>query len=253
MYARHFFLAAALLGAMPPAHACSLRLGFDQWRPYIYRDTRAQLVGLDVELAQAIFKEAGCTLVIGAELPGARRSLLFQQGQIDLLLSASDTPERRVYARFSISYRNELVGIFTSPANLARYRQIDTFETLSKQAVTLLVPKQGWYGDAFVEASPKLALAGKLTPYNNYYQGVRMFNAGRAGLIMGDMVALRDEAKEQGVEIAALPFIVLRAPVHLMLNKATTSQADLDRLNGAIARLEKRGTLALIREKYGER
>jgi polar amino acid transport system substrate-binding protein len=49
-----------------------------------------------------------------------------------------------------------------------------------------------------------------------------------------------------------LPLVVLRAPVHLMLNQQTTTQADLDRINNAIARLQRAGVLDAIRSRYGE-
>lgn len=54
----------------------------------------------------------------------------------------------------------------------------------------------------------------------------------------------------QGVVLNTLPFLILRAPVHLMLNARTTSAADLARLNSAITRLEQRGALAAIRNSY---
>ena len=64
---------------------------------------------------------------------------------------------------------------------------------------------------------------------------------------------MRYAARQQGVALVPLPFTVMRAPVHLMLNKANTTAADLVRINAAIARLEQRGVLAGIRGNYGER
>ncbi|MGK5055044.1 substrate-binding periplasmic protein [Janthinobacterium sp. RB2P8] len=78
----------------------------------MYRDAQGKYTGLDLELLKAIFKEARCTLVTLPELPTARRQLLFQKGELDLLPAASDTSERHAYARFSMSYRDETVGIF---------------------------------------------------------------------------------------------------------------------------------------------
>ena len=77
-----------------------------------------------------------------------------------------------------------------------------------------------------------------------------MLDAGRADLLMGDVLAVRHEARLQGVALSTLPFLALRAPVHLMLNAHSTSTADLARLNAAITRLEQRGALAAIRSSY---
>jgi polar amino acid transport system substrate-binding protein len=227
-------------------------MALEQWPPYLYRQPGGEATGLDLELAQAILKEAGCALRILPELPTTRRQRVFEQGGLDLLLAASDTPERRAFGRFSAAYRFETVGVFTRAERLARYRRVRGFEAIAEQKLALLAPRNGWYGAAYARALPRLEAGGHLSTFNTFQQGVRMLDAGRADLILGDGAALRHEAREQGVAIAPLPFVALRAPVHLMLNKASTSQAELDAINGAIGRLEQQGVLAAIRARYGE-
>lgn len=253
MRARHFFLAVALTSIWVPGRACVLKMAMEQWPPYIYLDAKARPAGLDIELVQAIMKEARCTLALQKELPAARRQIQFQQGELDLLLAASDTRERRAYARFSIAYRHESVGVFTTPAKLPRYRHLTNLGAIQKEKVTLLAPRIGWYGPDYARNQPGLQAGGRLSTFGNFQQGILMLDAERADLILGDSAALRYEARRQGFGIAALPFVVLRAPVHLMLNAANTSHAELDRINAAIARLEKNGALPAIRARYGER
>jgi polar amino acid transport system substrate-binding protein len=250
MQARHLLSAIALLGVAAQAAACELRMALEQWPPYLYSQPSAAPAGLDWELAQAILKEAGCTLKPQAELPTARRQRLFEQGQLDLMLSASKTPERRRYARFSVAYRQETVGLFARAGAQRHYQHLSSFDALLRGQASLLAPKVGWYGSAYARAQPALAAAGRLSTFIHFSQGLRMLDAGRADLILGDTLALRHEAKQQGMAISALPLVVQRAPVHLMLNKRTTTQADLDRINAAIARLEQQGVLAAIRNRY---
>ncbi|MDC8760194.1 substrate-binding periplasmic protein [Janthinobacterium fluminis] len=252
MRARHFLLALALPAISVPALPCNLKLAFEHWPPYVYRDAQARPTGLDFELVAAILKEARCTLVVEKELPAARRQMLFQQGELDLMLAASETKDRQAYARFSVAYRHESVGLFTMSAKLAKYRHLDTFAAIQQAHVPLLAPRVGWYGRDYARAMPGLEASGSLNTFGSFRQGIRMLDAERAELILGDSAALRYEAKRQGLAIAALPFVVLRAPVHLMLNASSTSQAELDDINAAIARLEKRGTLPAIRARYGE-
>lgn len=253
MRVRHFLFALALPALALPAQCCSLRMAFEQWPPYIYHDAQARPMGLDFELAKSILKEAGCALVVQGELPAARRQILFQQGELDLMLAASETPERRRYARFSVAYRHEMVGLFTTRNKLARYRHLGSLAAIQKERVALLAPRVGWYGDTYARALPALEKSGHFSTFGNFNQGIRMLDAERAELILGDSAALRYEARQQGVAIAALPLVILRAPVHLMLNAASTSAAELEQINAAIARLEKNGTLAAIRARYGER
>jgi polar amino acid transport system substrate-binding protein len=253
MRARTVFFAAALAFPAVAAHGCMFRMALEQWPPYIYSNAKGESTGMDLELTRAILKEAGCTLTLETELPPARRQVVFEQGGLDLLLAASDTPERRRYARFSTAYRHEAVGLFTRPDRLARYQRLDSLDAVLRLQAPLLAPKVGWYGSGYADAISKLEGNGRLSTFTTFEQGVRMLKAGRADLILGDRNALRYAARQQGVELAPLPFTVLRAPVHLMLNKANTTAAELARINAAIERLEQRGVLAGIRDNYGER
>lgn len=250
MRAHHFFLAALCFAALP-GHACHLRLSPETWPPYIYGTGDGRFAGADVELAQAILREAGCTLDIGAELPALRREVLFRQGQLDVMLAASKTDERRRYARFSAPYRHERVGLFTTPDKLARFHQIGGFDAIARQRIAVLAPRAGWYGAAYARAASAPDAGLWRNTFGNFHQGVQMFRAGRAELIMGDVAALQHEARQQGVDLTALPYVPFSAPVHLMLNASTTTQEQLARINSAIARLEQSGALAAIRARYG--
>lgn len=250
MGGRQVLLAAALATLAPSAPGCALSVAMEQWPPYVYLDARDEPAGLDLELARAILQEAGCSLRILPELPTVRRQRLFELGDISLLLAATDTPERQRLARFSSPYRYESVAVFTTAGKLARYRKLGSMNAIARQRVGLLAPRAGWYGRAYEQALPALTASGQLSTFNSVQQGMRMLAAGRADLILGDTGALRHEARLQGVTLAPLPFTVLRAPVHLMLNRARTTAAELDAINAAIARLEQQGTLAAIRARY---
>lgn len=226
-------------------------MALEPWPPYIYSDGTGKLTGVDLELVQAIMKEAGCALRIEPQLPALRRQILFREGKLDLMLAASDTPERRRYARFSKPYRNESVGLFTTPDKLDRFRKLASFNAIARQRVSLLAPKAGWYGKGYHLAGGALEANGNRSTFGSFQQGVQMFKAGRADLIMGDSMALRHEARRQEVALAALPYVPFRAPVHLMLNAASTTRADLDSLNAAIRRLEQNGVLPAIRARHG--
>ena len=252
MQARQVLSAIALLGVAAQAQACRLSMALEYWPPYLYTQADAGPTGLDWELAQAILKEAGCQLAVQPELPTSRRQRLFEQGQLDLMLSASDTPERRRYARFSIAYRQETVGVFSRSNARRHYRHITSMDALLNSKLALLAPKVGWYGAPYARVQPALSAAGKLSTFITFQQGLRMLDAGRADLILGDSGALRYQAKAQGIDISPVPLVAMRAPVHLMLNKASTTQADLDRINAAITRLEHQGVLGAIRGRYGE-
>ena len=180
MRMRHLLFAAVLGVSALPAQACRMTMALEQWPPYLYRDAQGSYTGLDLELLQAIFKEAHCTLVTLPELPTARRQLLFQTGGLDLMLAASETPERQSYARFSISYRDEAVGVFGKAGTPAAQRHVGSFGQLARGKATLLAPKVGWYGAQYAAARPALEKDGRLNTFGSFRQGIVMFDAGRA-------------------------------------------------------------------------
>lgn len=253
----HSILAALLAGAGLSAFgalaACSkpFTMITEEWPPYVYQDSTETRVGMDIELVRAIFQEAGCTLVEEAPVPSARRLLLFQQGKFDLMLAASNTPERRRFANFSIPYRHESVALYALREDGPAYRAIDSFDATLKRGLSLLAPRTGWYGPDFARTQAAFRAGGMLYEFENNSQGVRMLSAGRAKLMMGDTAAVEYEARLQKVALARLPFVVLSAPVHLMLSKSSTTSEDRAQLDAAIGRLEKSGVLRAIRQRYG--
>ncbi|MTW05036.1 transporter substrate-binding domain-containing protein [Duganella ginsengisoli] len=250
MRARPFLLAALCLAALP-ADACHLRMAPESWPPYIYSGANGVLAGADVELAQAILREAGCTIEFVAELPSLRREILFRQGKLDLMLAASKTEERRRYARFSSPYRQEHVRLFAAPDKVQKFAGIDSFDAIARQRIAVLAPRAGWYGADYARAAAATDAGMWRNTFGNFQQGIQMFRAGRAELIMGDAAALEHAARQQGITLAALPYVPFSAPVHLMLNASSTTQDQLARINSAIARLEHSGALATIRTRYG--
>ena len=195
--------------------------------------------------------DAGCTLVILPAVPPIRRTLLFEQGQIDLLLAASDRPARRRVARFTIAYRSEMVGLFALASHAAAYRTVDSFASIDKLKLSVLAPRVGWYGPAFAQNAPKLRGDGQLVEYGTIDQGMRMLGAERAQLIIGDVAALNDAAAQAHLTLHQLPVAVHGAPVHMMLSRASTTAADVAALDAAITRLEQSGALRNIRARYG--
>jgi polar amino acid transport system substrate-binding protein len=249
--AMRLLLTALLIQLASSSWACTLRLAPEEWPPYFYHNDKGMLAGVDYELLQAIVDRAGCTLQVEKEMPPARRNVLFQQGKLDLLMAASATEERRGFARFSLPYRQETVGIFTVPEKLDKFRRVESFQDIIALRASLLAPRLGFYGEDYQRALPMLNAEGRHSTFGSFEQGIKMLGAGRGDLIMGDAHALRHIARLHKVKLAALPYTPYRAPVHLMLNAASTTQEQLARINQAIAQLEQSGALAAIRARYG--
>ncbi|WP_148715325.1 substrate-binding periplasmic protein [Chitinolyticbacter meiyuanensis] len=245
-----------LLLANTATAQCSrpLRVAMEDWPPYVYRDSRGAPTGLDIELLNAIVKAAGCTLQVLDDVPRSRRHLMHQRGELDLLLAASVTDERKRYSRFTLPYRPEAVGIFARADEAARYDKLKGFDDILAQRIGLLTPNNGWYGDDYARHLSDLKASGQLQHFETFTQGMRMLKAKRAELMMGDVGAMVYEARfNVKLAIQQLPLVPNEAPVHLMLSRASTTEADLAALDAAITKLETNGTLGKLRQKYGLR
>lgn len=246
---RLLFLVLAFLG-IGTAGACTLRIAPEEWPPYFYNN-KAGVGGIDYELLRAIVNQAGCSLQVEKEMPPARRNVMFLQGKLDLQMAATATDERRGFARFSLPYRQETVGLFTVPEKLEKLRGIGSFADVAALKAALLAPRLGYYGDDYQRSLPLLNADGRRSTFSTFDQGIKMLEAGRGDLIMGDAFALRHAARINKVKIVPLAYIPHRAPVHLMLNAASTTQEELARINQAITQLEQNGVLGAIRARYG--
>jgi polar amino acid transport system substrate-binding protein len=249
---RTLIAALALAAACAPAWAagCSKPIVAvtEQWPEKTFSKNHE---GADMEMARAIIKEAGCTLVDGPVLPVVRRMQMFAEGKFDLMLAASDIPERRGFAHFSSTYRMETVGLFSLEKSYEDLGDINSFEALDARKIRLLVPTIGWYGPEYERRRGALEASGRLSRFGTNAQGLRMLAARRAELIMGDTMAMNYQSKLLGIPVRQLGFVVMRSPVHLMLSKATITEDDVAKINVAIARLEKNGTLRAIGQRYG--
>jgi polar amino acid transport system substrate-binding protein len=246
--------ALALLACGPArAQACSkaITVGTGQWEPYAYYDAQNRFTGIDADMMRAIFKEAGCTLVELGAMPPTRNMLLFDHGKIDMMGGASLTPERLKRAYFSLPYRDEIVGIFSLADGAAQYHAIHSFDDFMGQPLALLAPRVGWYGEAYEKHKGALMAGKRLSQFIDFSLGMRMLAAGRAPFILGDAAGIEHAAAREGVKVQPLPFWLVQSQVHLMLSRATVKEADVRRLDAAIERLQKRGTLERIRRSYG--
>ncbi|TJZ67135.1 substrate-binding periplasmic protein [Chitiniphilus eburneus] len=234
--------------------ACSkpLSVAVEDWPPYSQLNTLGKPSGLDIELMEAIFKEAGCTLVFREDIPRQRRHLMHKEGQLDVLFAASPTPERRRFSWFTIAYRSETIGLFARSEEATRFASIRSFDNLLSGRISLLAPNSGWYGDDYARYLPDLKASGQLQHFETFDQGIRMLKARRADLILGDVGAVFYEARYIAkLPVTQLTFVPNQAPVHLMLSKASVPEADLRTIDAAIRRLETNGTLTKLRGKYG--
>lgn len=244
------FLALAISTAEA---ACSrtIRVGWADFPPYVQSGADGSPVGLEVEMARAIFKRAECELEFIPNVPTKRQALYLQMGEIDMQLAASDVKERHAYAWYSLPYRRELMMLFARKGEAKNY-PIKHLTDLADRDWNILAPYQGWYGATFNELLPDLRTRHLVYPYVSSSQAMEMLYHGRADLVAGDYYSMRYTAKVENLpEPEALSVPVNDNQVHLIFSKRSVTQADVATINAAIRKLDEEGGLRKIAERYG--
>lgn len=106
---------------------CVIKAGASDYSPLTYNDRANNVVGMDVELMELIGKQAGCTVQWLPIMTWENVTNLLRSGELTIATSASDTPERREYAKM-VPYRKDSIKIFVRNENLIKLTQIKNFD-----------------------------------------------------------------------------------------------------------------------------
>jgi polar amino acid transport system substrate-binding protein len=245
-------VAFGLFTALPALGACSrdIHIAWDDWPPYIYRDNAKKLHGLDVDLIDAITREAHCKVIFSGPIPAKRQYFYLLDGSLDMQSAASATPERKSEVWFTRPYRREIISLFIRQGEKSQF-SITRLSDIAARDWRMIVPFNGWFGKDYAALRPHLLQTNRLSEYMSTDQGMRMLEFHRGDILLGDLLAFAYSAEQNHGGIEALPIAANDEPVHLMLSKKTMTQADVAALNAAIVRLTERGELQKIVAKYG--
>ena len=218
---------------------CALRVGWEDWSPYIYRQN-GSMAGPEYELLEQLAASADCTLVY-VDLPWARALKLLKQQKIELLYASTKTPQREQFSQFSIPYRNELM------------RLVSRREVTGSQAEVSLTE---WFGRAGRPERRRILgvvrgyhYGNSLQPILTFYERNNIIDVGSDnqllemlltnrvdGYITEDLVA-HEQVAESPAPLALLKIREATAePMHLMFGLHVPKEI-VQRFNRAIQQL----------------
>ncbi|MGL4469158.1 MAG: substrate-binding periplasmic protein [Aeromonas hydrophila] len=216
----------------------SLLVGWSSWHPFSFRDEQQQLQGLDIDLLEAIFNRAGFHANY-SEMPWARVLRELEFGTIQLTMSANQTAERDLYARFTLPYRNEETVLLIRRQDKGRWQEITQLsDLLSRPDFTIGLLRDFDYGTDFrtfmqsPQMQQRLRVRLKMEPL------IKLLLAGRIQGVVMDPMGLQ-QLNLAGIPLDQLTTLldIQQTPVHLMLSRRTTTPQQLQRLDEAIRAL----------------
>lgn len=240
---RRWLIAGMLCLPLLALAACKrpLRVPFEDWRPYSFM-ADGRHTGLETELLAAVAREAGCQVSYVRDVPRDQRLPLLQAGELDLLVAA--TPRHGDEAWYTRPYRDEVLGVFMR-AGEAR-TEVHALEELLQARLRLVTHR----GPASVPIIHDFASRGLLTWFEVYARGVQLMQQRKGDVLLGDSVAIVFAARAADVPLVELPITLVRDPVTYKLSRKSLTEADLQAFNQAIQRLEARGELQAIRQRW---
>lgn len=240
---------ALLLSTSASARACEISLSYEHWPPYF--DAQGEVpYGLEVDLIEAILAEADCSATWHDV--NWKRSLQFlKSGELDGMTGASITEERRQFARFTVPYRKEVFSIFVHKSDGDDFPGTDLREVVGKMSTVGLV--RGFYAGPELEAVLNdEQLSRKISYTHTDTLNFKQLLAGRLDAVISDRLVGFEIARElnAGAAVQLHPLSVHENDVHIMLSRKSVSPATVQRLNEAIARLQRTGDLERIVHRY---
>ena len=229
-----------------PACACDtpLRVGWDDWPPYHFRNNKGELQGFAVEVLQGVAGEMGCEIVF-RERPWKRQLQELQSGEADMAMEAYYNEERRKFAYFSDSYSPSMANLWILKETKITANSIGT---LLDSGFILGVTKDFYYGPEVQKRLSDKHIQSVQSEQSNYNK----LQKKRINGFLGDWLATTWSLKQHGLEkeIVRSPLPIYSAPAFFMLSRKNLSPDFVEQFNRALAKLKHNGRYQQILDKY---
>jgi polar amino acid transport system substrate-binding protein len=244
-------LFASVLPGVDAVAACTIRMGWEPYAPYTFADKEGNPTGIDVDLIEAVAKDAGCEVTF-RQLPWARMLLELENGVIDATSSTSKTPERELFAYFSEPYREAEMAVFVRGGEAAKY-PLEDLSSIPGAGFKLGVIAGYYYGLEFAELMEDPKFAAQIDGAADYETNIRKLLNGRIdGLLVDDVGVAIGEAKALGVEdrIERHPVRIAGDDLHFMFSRKTIDPATFEAINASLAKMIAEGRVDDIVARY---
>lgn len=223
-------------------------VGWDYSPPY-QTSSGGEPRGIDLEIIDAALARIGYRPDF-RKLAWARQLAMQEAGDLDIMLGASFSAERAVWAAWSLPYRSERVVLFGLEGDR---RTVPSLASLIGSGVRIGVVQDSVYGGEFGELADNPGFAALLERAPDIEANLRKLRGGRLDFIIeepGALLALA--ARTPGTGLRAMHSI-FEEKVAFMVGKKTLALEPgfLARLDAALEALRREGVIARILASHG--
>ncbi len=249
-------LAACLSAAAAPARAegdCRLRFGYEPYGAYTYTDAAGNPAGIDIDVLRTIGAELGCEISY-TEIPWTRILLMIENGELDATSSASLTPERQLYAHFSIPYRKAEVAIYVRKGESGRF-PLERLADVTKVGLRLGAIAGYHYGAEFAALRDDPDFARQLDYTVDYETNIRKLLHHRIdGFLVDDTGVMRTVLKslDKADSVERHPLAVDAEDLHIMIGRHSVEPEVIAAIDRLLLDMAADGRLQDIMKKHLE-
>jgi len=252
MYLIKSLLLTSLVTFLTPLSsiAQSYSVGWELWYPYQYHSNKQQLTGLDIDIFNAVTKQAGLKINY-TELPWKRHLHYLKTGDMDIAMGASYNEERAKYAHFTEPYRLEIVKLYVRKGQ-AKNISLNSLNELGKSSYMIGVEGGYYYGKSYQELMQNIEFQAHINEVIDLEENVSLLLKGHLDGFLVDPVAMKAFVEKYKLhnEFEQHPIVIYQDDIHIMLSKKSMNKESLIKLNQAIITLKQNGSLAEINAKW---
>ncbi len=231
----------------------SLKIRVTDYPPQYSKSATGQWTGLDVEITEAILKDAGITPEF-VELPWSRALAMLKTGEVEIMCNLSKTAERSEFVNWVGPERFSQMALIVLKKDVNM--NIRTLDELIKKSdemnKRIAVQQNAFYGQIFKDRLAKdTAFADHFVVVPEAQQFAPMLQKGRILGFFEETTNIKYKIKKDPVfaAFAINSFVIYKEPVYLGISKKVPD-AVLKRLQQSYMKLENNGGLDKIRNKY---
>lgn len=228
----------------------TLSVGWELWYPYQYHNKDDQLTGMDIEIFNAIAKQAQWPFTY-VELPWKRHLEYLESGVVSIAFGASPSEDREQYAYFSKPYRDEIVNLFVRKGKSAKM-VLKQLSDLIDLTYLIGIENGYYYGETFKYLYEDPEFKVKIKSVIDLEQNAKMLLNNQIDGFLVDPITMKffiEKYKLHG-EFEQHPLAIYESSIHIMLSKKLNTKRELTVINNAITALEQNGKLQALKAKW---
>ncbi len=227
-----------------PSTGAAVVSGHPAWAPVMFQDGQ-RIVGAGPDLARMVLEEMGVESVSRFAGGWDDVQAAARAGDVDVIVAAYDTDERREYLAYTDAYVTDPIAVFTRADQPFAY---GSWEDLAgKNGVGTVGDSYGIALDAFIDEHLTFAVVPDVA------EAFDRLEAGEADYVLYGAFAGEREIAAGERNVAALPALAAEVPFHMAVSKRSPLADRVEEMNQLLERLVADGTVRRLMDEYAAR